>query len=298
MAGRNYPRLKIEDFGRALLSSGDLDPIYIALLRSGYPEEQMHRWLIAYWCYYSAGVASFMSEAEGHEFWRWMEVAALNEEETPAGGRWERGHERRHFRAKIAQKSISALRARYGGRPEDMVDYIAQPIRMMEPVRHGTTPYEPLEFRTVSARAQEHYAFGPWIGFKIADMVDRCLGVPVKFDNAHVFMFEDPEEAALKLWRLSQGLPETAKPKDKARTLELVTHYLITTFDQFKAPPLADRPVNIQEVETILCKWKSHMNGHYPLNNDIDEINAGLERWKGTCAAARAFAAAMPSRKD
>ena len=52
--------------------------------------------------------------------------------------------------------------------------------------------------------------------------------------------------------------------------------------------------MNIQEVETVLCKWKSHMNGHYPLWNDIHDVNTGLEPWAGCCSAARAFLAHMP----
>lgn len=55
--------------------------------------------------------------------------------------------------------------------------------------------------------------------------------------------------------------------------------------------------MNIQEVETVLCKWKSHMNGHYPLWNDIREINGGLEPWAGRCSAARAFLNHMPKEQ-
>ena len=36
------------------------------------------------------------------------------------------------------------------------------------------------------------------------------------------------------------------------------------------------------------------MNGHYPLWNDIHEVNTGLEPWAGCCSAARAFLAHMP----
>lgn len=125
---RNYPRLDIESFGRHLITSGDLDPIYTALVRAekagDYSIPQLCRWLVAYWCYYSAAVASFLSEKEGEEFWHWMTVAARNEEETPVGGRWPRGHERRHFRAAIALNSVSSLQARYAERPENMVLYI------------------------------------------------------------------------------------------------------------------------------------------------------------------------------
>lgn len=286
---RNYPRWDIETLGRHLITNGDLDPIYTALVRAkqagDFSVPQLCRWLLGYWCYYHAGVASFLSEKEGEEFWHWMMVAARNEEETPAGGRWPRGHERRHYRAKIAVDSVTSLQARYGDRPENMALYVGA----------RATEDERLPFRTVSARAQEHKGFGPWIGFKIADMMDRVMGVPVDFDNAAVFMFKDPEKAAMMLWELREAhkYPENAKPKRDA-ILSGVADYLIGRFADLASPPLGDRPVNIQEVETVLCKWKSHMNGHYPLWNDIHDVNTGLEPWAGCCSTARAFLNHMP----
>ena len=66
---RNYPRLDIETFGRHLITTGDLDPIYTALVRAeqggDFSVPQLCRWLLGYWCYYHAGVASFLSEKEG-----------------------------------------------------------------------------------------------------------------------------------------------------------------------------------------------------------------------------------------
>ena len=284
---RNYPRLDIETLGRHLITTGDLDPIYIALVRAeqagDFSVPQLCRWLLGYWCYYHAGVASFLSEKEGEEFWHWMMVAARNEEETPAGGRWPRGHERRHYRAKIAVDSVTSLQARYGDRPENMALYVGA----------RATEDERLPFRTVSARAQEHKGFGPWIAWKIADMLDRVMGVPVDFSDADIFMYKDPEKAALMLFEQRYPLPSGARVKKRV-VLPKVLEYLLGEFSGFRAPPLSDRAVDIQEVETVLCKWKSHMNGHYPLLNDIVDIRSGLEPWTGKCSAARAFLSHMP----
>lgn len=293
MAARNYPRLSVEDFGRQLVTSGDLDPIYIALTRAErlglLSRPAVLRWILAYTCFYHAGVASWMSEHEGAAFWTQMWEAAENEREAPTGGRWPRGHERRHFRAKIATDSVDFLSRLYADRPEGFMERIS--------CQHGLAAGEVLPFARVSARAQEHRGFGPWIGFKIADMVDRVLGVPVAFDNAAVFMFKDPEKAAMMLWEQREGhkYPAGARPKREA-ILTRVTGYLGACFGDLSAPPLGDRPINIQEIETILCKWKSHVNGHYPLYNDIDEINEGLVPWTKVSSAARAFASVMPQR--
>lgn len=287
MAGRrDYPRLNIEAFGRQLIDSGDLDPIYIALVKcrhsGAYSEQQLFRWLLAYSCFYHAGVASYMSEVTGPEFWDRMMVAARNVTPTPFDSRWPRGHERRHFRAKIAEDSIRALEERYYVFPERFIEFCMG-------LEAETT------FEEVSKRVQIHNGFGPWMGFKVADLIDRVVGVRVKFDNAAVFMFKDPEKAALLLWEQREGpkYPVNVRPKREVM-LNAVTDYLIEVFSDRAAPPLGDRAINIQEVETVLCKWKSHMNGHYPLNNDIVEIDQGLAAWTAYSKAAGALFSNMP----
>ena len=289
MSKRNYERWSIERFGEHLLESNDLDPVYVALVDSGFPAAQLKRWLIAYWCFYHTGVASYLSEREGWAFWEGMTTAAANEYPAPVGGRWPRGHERRHFRAKIALNSVQDLHHRYPD-PEKMVDYIVG-LEVS-----GADGVEAKPFHEISSRARNHSGFGPWIGFKIADMTDRVLGVPVAFTDAAVFMFDDPKEAALKLYELRFGQPhpsvKTVPKKDPI--IHGIASYLIQHFSTFRAPPFYDRPVNIQEIETILCKWKSHMNGHYPLNNDIIEITNGVAPWAEVSPAAKTFLSNLP----
>lgn len=293
MAGRNYERLPIEKFGRLLLHTNDLDPIYIALcgiLRSKkQPVDWVKRWLVAYWCLYSAGSACFIAsqkDAKGHDeraFWHYLMMAAANVIPTPFKERWPRGHERRHFRGKAAIKAVEDLQARYK-KPEEFVDYV------MGKGGH---------FTEIAARVQEHTLFGPWISFKVADMAERVLKIPVDFSESAVFMFTDPTKAALMLWRKKYGLPEEARPKDKEthnQIISRVVEFLLKEFHGFQAPPDNHRPLGLQEIETILCKWKSHMNGHYPPYNDIDEIRAGLEPWCAVLPEAKLFTKHMPAR--
>lgn len=286
---KSYERLPIEVFGAHLLSTVDLDPIYLALRKMEMPEARLNRWLVAYWCCYHAGVASYLSEFEGKEFYDQLMVAAVNEQPAPTGDRWPRGGERRHWRGAQATSCVEALVARYGDNAEGMAEYCAG---------NGGT------FQEVTKRVQEHRLFGPWIGFKVADMVDRVLGLPVAFDNAAVFMFKDPYKAATIQYEVNPNIPTKVYPdgSEAPRDRELVTsdvvhhvaEHLIKHFAGFNAPPLGDRPVNIQEVETILCKWKSHMNGHYPLFNDIREITHGAQPWAAHSKTAQAFIEAMP----
>lgn len=286
---RNYPRQQIEDFGRQLIETGDLDPVYVALAghdKVPWGDAQVKRFLLAYACLYHCGVACYLSEFQGQLFFAELMKAARNETPAPTGDRWPRGSERRHWRGQQAVASCEALYRRYGGVPEAMFSTLA----WRNPGDNAAIP-----FRVVSERTKEHRGFGDWIGFKCADLVDRVLGVPVCFTEAAVFMFTDPEKAAMMLWEEREGHKYEGKVRPKREViLHGVTDYLINHFADLDAPPLGDRPINIQEVETVLCKWKSHMNGHYPPGNDIREIHHGLDEWLPHSSAARQFKEAMP----
>lgn len=286
--GWNYKRLEIVEFGKQLLSSNDLDPVYVALHglhESGtWDLPQIGRWLVAYWCFYHCGLASALSMLTGEKYWDKLMEAARNETPAPVGERWPRGSERRHFRGQQAIKAVSYLRNNYKD-PEDMVTYI---------IGENDTS-QPRTFKEVCARVRTHAIFGPWIGFKVCDMVDRVLGVPIDFDQAAIFMFKDPVKAVIMLWQQKTGYTQgNAQPKDLPKVIEQTVAWLTGEFKDFKAPPLLDRPVGLQEVETVLCKWKSHMNGHYPLLKDTTEIKEAVASWAQVSRASKNFLENMP----
>jgi len=276
-----YEKISIEEFGKHLLVTNDLDPIYVGLNNWSVSLEQKARWMVAYWCLYHAGVSTYLSTLEGVDFWKALQEAAHNDHPAPSGGRWPRGSERRHWRGQQAVASLADLVSKYD-KPEQMVEFILT---------------GDMDYKSVANRVQSHRGFGPWIAFKVCDMVDRVMGQDVNFDQAAVFMFKDPVKGAIMLWRQQTGnTSEAVKPKEEV-IIPLVVDYLTGHFDHMSAPPLYDRPVGLQEVETILCKWKSHMNGHYPLSNDVDEIQHGLREWGKFCQACNDLADVMPSRE-
>ena len=282
---RSYSRLDIQQFGAILLQSRDLDPVYVALYNmmtnETLTQEQLQRWLLAYMLCYHVGAACWLSEFEGNEFWNWVMVAAKNEEPSPIGGRWPRSHERRHWRGQQAIDVVTALKGRYT-HPEEFVHYLV-----------GATETRPvLSFPEFTAKVKEHRGFGDWAAFKLADLVDRLALVKVDFSYEDVTIYRDPVIAAEMLVRRQLGLPAEAKVKPSA--VRGVFDSLIEHFDSYTAPPLFDRAVSVQEIETILCKWKSHQNGRYPIFNDIREILEGLMPWQVNCQTAWHFAAAMP----
>jgi len=284
VATRNYERLTVEDFGRHLITTGDLDPVYCALHDWEPDEDYLAAWLVSYWCFYHCGAASYLAEKildfGPTGYWQEMLTAAINEKPAPNGGRWPRGSERRHFRGKQGVAAIHDLQKRYPQGPLEMIDALRE-----------AAP----SFKSVTDRASSHRGFGPWISFKIADMVDRVLGVYVEFETDDVFMFKDPVKGAEMVWRKHFNLPDTAKPKNQAHVIQEAVAHLEREFSDLKAPPDRQRRIALQEVETVLCKWKSHMNGHYPLFNDIHEIREGCVGWGD---AAEEFLKYMPQGSD
>jgi hypothetical protein len=274
--------LSLEEFGAHLLQTNDLDPIYVALHKMKMEPQKMKRWLLAYWCFYSAGFACWASEyPQPSIYWRWMRTAAENTTESPAGGRWPRGFERRHARGEAGIKMVASLEEKYQ-HPEEFSNAVMGPEEVTTCTR-------------VIERAKDHYLFGPWISFKIADMLERCLGAAIKFEESEIFFFDQPKEAAIAYWRQFLRLPVSAKPRNELEAITAVCAKLTKHFGDFKAPPRYDRPVGIQEVETILCKWKSHQNGSYPLLNDINEARHGIASWAKVCATALSFQESLPS---
>lgn len=267
-------KMGIQEFGDRLIQTGDLDPLYIGLVgavNNGMEHDQLARWLLAYWCFYHAGVASHISELDKSDYWDRMELAAANETsprdflDLPPGNshphRWPRAAERRHFRGDKCVRAVKWLEANSVGIPEAAV------MSLM--------PY--ITDRGIMTEVQKWPLFGPWIAFKAADMMERVWGLTIAFDHNLGLMYEEPR-AALDLLR-------KVNPTWTDPTPENIYNKLLTYFSPRRAPPIRSprqRQCGPQEVETVLCKWKSYMGGHYHIGKDIREQREGLRGWGRT----------------
>ena len=203
----------------------------------------MKRWLFTYWLlYHPAAVCSVVAAPDYYSALR----NALN---------GPRGRERRHFRGANAETAIDVYESM--GTPEHIVDTIIWGAETLQDV-------------LISSKKLPQ--FGPWIGFKIADMAERILREPISFDDCYLGLYKDPLQGAALImkgdWRIPMNKQEVVDTYD----------FLLDVFDGWLAPPHYDRPINLQEVETIACKYKSHYKGHYPVGLDTREITAGLEQ--------------------
>ena len=231
--------------------SEDLDPIYVMLKRADLPRPILYKWLLAYWCLYNATSAARVVEAadreEPRQYYTVLCGAVIEN--------WPHGFERRHFRGKKAIDAVSEL-SRFGS-PKFIVESFMAPT-----------------LAQVATNVMSHQQFGPWIAWKIADMIERILGMPVSFDDACLAMYRDPVMGAALLKFGDKHAPINAGEVNE------VVEQVLTELSPFKAPPSYDRPLNIQEVETLLCKYKAHVGGHYPLGNDSHEIKKGLMEYR------------------
>lgn len=260
MVARARESLEAVPFAEALLRTEDLDPVYVALQALEGRTSLLRRWLLAYSCFYSVGAASFIAEAVGEEYWERLKCAAENLWPPPLSdaSRWPRGAERRHFRGAAAVRAVELLRQRYR-RPEQFAAYVAG--------KGGAAA-------AVQKRVLEHYLFGPWIAYKVADILERVLAVPIQFERDAVFMYAEPKAGA-QLYAeryAAAGFPST--------TLSWSVVDLQSKLSSWKAPPRYERPVGVQEIETVFCKWKSYWNGHYWVGKDIHETRHSLLLWK------------------
>lgn len=261
-------KLAFSAFARTMVQTGDLDPVYIAVVKARMEREQLARWLLTYGLFYHVGVASWMSEKEDGEFWNHIHLAAENETHSPAGGRWPRASERRHFRGQFSVDCVERLAKRYP-QPEEFMLYIS-----------GAAPH----VHEVRNRVEEHKGFGGWASFKFADLTDRVWGVPVEFD-LKTAMYDTPTKGALLVHELEWN-EEPGSLEDAVRTsqelFELGTRGLL-------APPLEDRSLGFAELETALCKFKSYRKGSYHIGKDIIECREAAAMFADQCGTAESI---------
>jgi Alpha-glutamyl/putrescinyl thymine pyrophosphorylase clade 2 len=249
-------------FGRQLIRSGDLDPVYFAL--RALPEQQRLRTALAYFFLYHLGAAAFLGEREGTKFWDGLELAAANTDLS-----WPRGSERRHWRGTVARDCAGWLRANYE-KPEQVI---------FSWYNRANTSH----FSHISEQVKKTPACGPWIAFKVADVMERCLDLRVDFSDCNLGIYREPRAGAALLYF---GDAEAAINNSQ---LDEVITTLLKALGPLKAPPHKDRRIGIAEAETCLCKYKSHVGGHYPPGKDLREVAHTLSdpRWGRTAERMR-----------
>lgn len=239
------------EFGRELIRTQDLDPVYVAIHGAGLNFDTKAKLCVAYWCLYHLGAAAKIAESK--DYWGSLGAAAYNKPNA-----WPRGSERRHWRGQAAIDSYQALLLT-SPTPQGIVRFWAEP---------GT-------FKGVSERVRAVRGFGPWIAFKVADMIERCFGLPVDFTDCSLAFYDEPRKGAALYWRGDEEAQ--VSPVEVAHAAERLRRELGNRSTWI--PPDYTRRVAVQELETIFCKWKSYRHGRYWVGKDIKEIRHALHGW-------------------
>jgi len=252
-----HDNLSVYDFGQALLDANDLDPVYALVVHTPMDLAQLERWLLAYWGFYHIGTACWIAERQEGYWDRFF--AAAGSKDYP------RSSERRHFRGDNALKSVTYLR---GVGLESLFGYFDQ---------SSFRPY-PLQASQVMGYVQSWVGFGPWIAFKVADMLERIGYCDITFSLDDV-MYDSPAKAAMTLWEM-EGQPHAGFNNQGSWAVQrILSNLLLPDGTLPYAPPRGFRPVGFQEAETILCKWKSYLGGHYEVGEDVLHCRAALARF-------------------
>src|SRR5258708_487912 len=214
-----------QEFGRQLILTQDLDPVYCSVVNANLDWNQRARLVLAYSCLYHLGVSAYLSEFKGAKFWEKLRIAAINKNHD-----WPRGTERRHWRGENAIASVNWLHDRFPNAPEHVFKWCT------------LIP----QFTFVMARVQEIPSFGPWAAFKCCDLLERVLGTPIDLTGCDLAFYESPRAgAALLNLSVSGAIAKLQK-----------------ALGHLTAPP-GGRKVGVMEIETVLCKFHSMVNGHY-----------------------------------
>jgi hypothetical protein len=257
--------LGVVEFSRQLIQTGDLDPLYIALWNAKLPKDQLCRWLVAYWCFYHAGVCCIASEDP--------DLFAFLLHIAESGTKYPRGTERRHFRGTLAVKAILKLQSTIAD-ADSLIDYL---------LSRG------LRADAVMEQVQTLYGFGTWIAGKVPDMLERLDVAPVQFVDRDVdLMFDSPKKAAIKVSGIYAPSHDPLMASHK---------YVLHHVGELPAPPRYERLINVQETETCFCKWGASLTGHYPLGKDTLEIRHGLLQYP-CCVTTQKLLRAMPTTAE
>lgn len=254
------PTLGPVTFARELIDTGDLDPIYMMLedsRRAGVLDDaDIHVACFVYWLFYDLGTVARALDAQraGQSVLDFLRA-------NVAGTELRRGAERRHFRGERAAKALDWF-ANVGLEPA-IID-----------VLEATT------FKGIRDAVLKWPQFGPWIAFKAADMTERLLAREPIGDCDLSLWYDEPVNGAAMIDEAlmtdpRNGYAERYRTGDR---LLSVCRFLLDDprLKQAFAPGRFPRYIRLQEVETICCKYKAHVNGHYPVGHDVIGLGKSL----------------------
>jgi len=243
-------------FGRHLVSSRDIDPLYPVLhdihrTQGMEPQQALwHSFLYVAWYHLPSAMAAYeCSPLPG----RWL-VRHLD-------ASWPTGIERRNNRGgRVADHIRSFLEAT---RRTQLWDWFSDGLDM-----ESFTPEGRIQnWRILNERLQTIHGNGRWAAYKHLEVLRRVHNFPVWAPDMGNQFSSGPREGLAMLYGDIEGQTSRVIAKLDRQGVDLqrrlAKHGLV---------------VDIEELETILCNWKSLVKGKYYVGHDIDELQEQCER--------------------
>lgn len=214
-----------QQFAIELFTTEDSDPGYQILARLPVPIQNKKRFMVAWVTFYNLGLAAKASELSGEAFWKYIYTV------YPTA---KRNSERRHFRGQAGLKAIDTWWKMFP-MPSKMVDYM-----------------EGKDYFEVRENAKTVPQFGDYFVWKWADVQERVFRTPCIF----------PDKAAACSPKVPQQGAKIIRPDwTILNTYNLIAHWMNSK--GMKSPPWYDRPMNMQEAETVCCVYKQYKKGKW-----------------------------------
>lgn len=220
-------------FAVQLFEDEDADPGYMMLARADIPEEQKIRFLVAWVTYYNPGIAACASIAgSSKRFWEYLFL------QYPTA---KRASERRHFRGAAGRLALTNWRVQFPN-PEEMVAYL-----------FSDTYFQ------VRGKAKHVPQIGAYFVWKFADIQERVFRIPCDFTGAESYSPKVPQIGA---WMIKS---EEKFWQEGCLTVAPIYKMIYDHLNkrQMRSPPWYDRPMNMQEAETVCCVYHQYLGGKY-----------------------------------
>lgn len=244
-------------FGRHLIRSMDIDPVYPVLVKlhdqMDTEESYWHSLLYVGWYHLPVAHSAWLRwprprDKRMYTNRKWMEQAS----------KWPTGIERRSNRGgKVFQHLEAFCKA---------TDHVSlEQWFRTGMVKAPTLAKRHQNWRVLNERLQAIWGNGRWAAYKHCEILRRVHGLPVEAPDMGHRHSSGPREGLETLYGPLEGQGEAVIAVLDARGRDLQ-----------KRLKEAGLRADIEELETILCNWKSLLKGKYYVGHDIDEMQEQL----------------------
>ena len=242
-------------FGKGLIKSQDIDPLYPVLrdLVDGMGFEE------AYWLQHL--YVAWYNLPSGWRAWIDMPMPESFDPEL-IDPRWPTGTERRANRGgKVIAHLSSTIDTIDKDFEGDIVRFFTDGI--FEP----EDSYQPtVNWMVMNERLQGLYLNGRWAAYKQCEVLRRVMDVPLEAPDMGMQFSSGPREGLAMLYGEVPGQTRGVINQLDAQARDLQERALAMGLE-----------ADIEELETVLCNFKSLRKGKYYIGHDIDELQEQID---------------------